>query len=182
MTVSMQEADIIGRHHRWENRYTPDVPIRETVKLFDIIPDQGLWQLPEPWHILEKEDPEGFRVKWDVMLSMWIQYLDNASKGLQIFNKAVKEGDISVEVEVIDAANYFYNAGFETKGYEEKTAKVLSVRRAFAALMSKEQQKRMAMKDDEILVSDDDVRNARTLVRNFEFKIYFHRSLIDDED
>lgn len=183
MTVPIQEAGIIGHHHTQEEPYFPAVPLRDTLILFDHIPEHGPWQLPKPWHILEKEDPKGFRVKWDVMLSMWVQYLDSASKGFQVVETAVTGGDIIPDVQSLDAATYFGHSGLKAKSYEEYRAKVLSVRRAFAALMSKDEQERMGMKGEDILVSDEDIRNARKLVGNFVFTIpYLSRPALDFED
>jgi hypothetical protein len=182
MTGFPGETRLRSDHHQ-EEQYRPPIEIGYTSALFDHIPIQGPWQLPKPWHGVEKVDTKSFRETWDELFTEWIRYLDHASKGFQIIQRTITEGVISFDLASIQAANYFHNSGLEGQGYEKKIEKVLSVRRAFATLMSKDAQDKSGMKGEDILVSDEDIQNARKLVHNFKYNdSYFSNLTLDAVD
>jgi hypothetical protein len=160
-----------------------------TAELFEHIPKQGPWKLPRPYHHSENSTTKmladglqaEYQAQWDGLLGDWIHYLDHASEGFQIYHRAVTEHIISGDLESAHAATYFSRSGLDVNDFEGNMTKVASIRRAFAALLSKDAQKKLNLKGRDIRASDEDIQNARTLVRNFERTISYINLPDDDE-
>lgn len=168
MTGFAAERGIIGHDHHREPRYFPFVAMLDTAELFDHIPEEGPWKLPLPFRHTDIMFEASFRESWDRILREWIQYLDQAKEGFRISHVAATEHIISGDHQSLKAAMYFNDYGLETITYEDQISKVASARRAFSALLSKEEQKKLKLEGKDIHASDEDIQTARTLVSNFE--------------
>jgi hypothetical protein len=161
----------------------------DTGEMFDQIPKGGPWELPRPYHdskdsttrMLADGLQKGYQAQWDVLLGEWIHYLDHASKGFQIAHRTATEHIISGDLESVQAAIYFKRSGLEVNGFEGNMTNIASIRRAFTSLLSKDAQKKLKLKGQDIRASDEDIQKARTLVRNFERTISYI-PLTDEED
>ena len=168
MTTFAGEIGIIGHNHNRERQYFPSLPMINTAELFDHIPEKGSWQYPKPYDRWDIISPTSVQTKWDGWMTEWIHYLDHVKTGFQIGHRTATEGVISVDLESIKAAIYFPRSGLEAKSYEDNIAQIVSVRKAFAALLSKDARKNLDLKPADTHASPEDIQNARTLVRNFE--------------
>jgi len=148
--------------HPPEKSYSPSVPTGLTSTLFNHIPQDGPWQIPQSFR------QEG---NWDKFLQEWIGYLDHAAEGNQIILNAISTNVADGASENIKAAEYF-NSALPADTYREKLEKVLSVRRALAALLSKDARKKLNLKNRDIRASAGDIQNARTLVKEFDLDTF----------
>jgi hypothetical protein len=171
MTTFAVEMGIIGDPQYPEKPYNPSLPILPIFNLFNRIHQEDPWQIPNSLH--QQED-------WEELLLKWGIYLNQAILGNLTFLIAMQTNIVDGSLEDTQAAEYF-NSELHVKTHEEGLEKVLSVRRAFVALLSEKSKKYLKWKDDEIHASPEDIQNARTLVSNFERSISYI-NLSDDEE
>lgn len=187
MTVARTELGFVGRRHPWENRpYFPSLAMLDTGEMFDQIPQKGPWQLPSPYHnskdsttrMLADGLQKGYQTQWDDLLGDWVRYLDHAEEGFNIAQRAAKEHIVSGDSN--DLTAYLY---FERSGIDVTLDNIHSVRRAFVALLSPKAREALKTKASKKGPTEQDIQNARTVVRNFEHTIDFlNFSLHEEED
>jgi hypothetical protein len=169
-------------HHYRNEEYLPGLPILDTEELFDHIPKEGAWKLPKPFRQFDTADTFSYQKHWDKLLNDWIHYFNRASKGFHLIQRTVSEGIVTGDLESIQAARYFRRGGLEATFNDENIANISSVRRAFIALLSKDAQQKLKVDESEMIASEDDIQNARTLVNNFERHMPFFDLPLNDYD
>lgn len=173
MTTFVGEMGLFHGPNTPERPYFPSLSISPVFNVFNKIPQEGPWQIPKSFR-QEKN--------WDALLQKWVRYLDYAAEGNQIYLRAKNTNIILGAKEDAQAWEYFNNCGLPEKTYEKSLEKIASVRRAFAALLSKKSQKHLKLEGDDIHASAEDIQNARTLVKNFEGSISYIPDLSYEEE
>ena len=148
--------ELITSHINLHGEYDPCVSAMEIQWLFSHIPEDGQWKLPEPYRPFS--DRKNFRRYWDEQLVKWVDFLNEAEKGLRSVEAA---NDVSHES--VQALRRFTWVKLGSDHGED----IRSVRWGLATLLSPEAQQAMGLSAEDILLHPADKETTRRFVNEY---------------
>lgn len=148
--------EVLSRSINLSGEYDPGVCAWEIPRLFSHIPEGGPWQLPEPYHPFS--DRKNFRRYWDEQLVKWVDFLNEAEKGL---------GSVEAANDVFHKSAQALHRFTWVQLGSDHGEDIRSVKRGLATLLSPEAQQAMGLSAKDIQLHPADKEITRRFVNGY---------------
>jgi len=173
-------TELVGINNRNEHGTIGNLPIKETIDVFQMIPDEK-WKLPEPMGDMRIKTTDSLRQKnkkriifadrCDEIFSKWVNYCRLCQKGYRLEMELEEKGKITQSYQNLTNLKTFRSVMFPKIDNENDLGKLIhSCYKGFASLLSKQTRKDVGIRQIH-RVNDKDIENTRFLIKGFEKRL-----------